>query len=124
VDIPLHVEMLGPKNGVYVPYVDFTSSAVGNISLALSSAGINLNLLSSGIELKYAFDPEYVKLYGPFQYIAASTIGGALKKALAGQGITIALPSLAVGANMKLVPSAWQLQGNNLLVNFVSSSSP
>ncbi len=114
--LPMSLRMYAPKEGKYVPYVEFRTRVIGPASMNLLKDGkINFKLTASEQPATYAFAQDYVNKYKPNTKIAIDTISKAMRTSLNADGIDLQIPTFAVGNQLSLVPEKWNFQGSQVL---------
>jgi hypothetical protein len=114
--LPLSARMFAPLAGVYTPYVEFRSLLTGPASMTLLSGGkVQFSISASQQPTTYAFSERYASIRRPNTHIAIKTIASAIRSSLNANGMQLTIPTLRVGNQLKLVPNAWNLQGDKVL---------
>lgn len=119
-NLPLSVRMYAPMTrSKYVPMVEFRSLLAGPARLKLGAEGvISLQVDTKPYNIQYEWAKSYVSKYDPSQRIATDTIGEEIRGGLNKQGINLKIPPLEVSNTLFLSPQSWNLEGQNLRVNF------
>jgi hypothetical protein len=122
---PLALHMYAPMDGIYVPYVELATIVTGPTKLTLSSTGqVQFEIAASQEPVSYAFADSFVSQYYPNTYIATGAIASSAYTTLSTQGLQLTLPSVPVGASLKLSPSEWNLMSGDVLQLEFSTNSP
>ncbi|MCO5142169.1 MAG: hypothetical protein M9962_03665 [Oligoflexia bacterium] len=121
--VPLSVRMFAPRDGKFIPYVEFRSTINGSTSLQLEDEGkITFTLSANQLPITYGFASSYIRKYNPSTKIAIDTMAEAMRKSLDKQGFSTSIPTIKVGKNVMLYPQKWNLEGKNLRLDFTTVS--
>jgi hypothetical protein len=118
-NLPLSVRMFAPIGQQYRPMVEFRTVAAGPTTLKLLKNGkIEMQLRAQAYPVQYGWAQSYVQNYNPTRRIAVDTIAGQVRSGLSTEGFTMEIPSFRVGKSLDLVPERWNLEGQNLRMDF------
>lgn len=121
--MPIAVRTYAPRDGQYVPYVEFRSELNGPSQLKIAGEKAVIQVNTNNLKISKAWSNDYKAKYHPNTHIGTGAIAGVLKNSLNTQGLELPLPQLKVGAQTKLVPTSWQLEGKNLRLQFAPSAA-
>jgi hypothetical protein len=85
--------------------------------VGISDSKASVKFTNTTMDLKYSWDPSYVKKYSPKTRFAASTIEGKILGAISGKTMDVALPAIPVmeGVTLK-IKKATSLSNTDLLL--------
>ncbi|WP_413585615.1 hypothetical protein [Bdellovibrio sp. HCB274] len=113
----LYSQMKAPKNGKYIPFMNFTVPFSSGISLGISDSKAAVKFTGTTLDLRYAWDTSYVKSYNPRTRFAASTIEGKILGAISGKTMNVTLPAIPLTEGVKLkIKKATTLSNSDLML--------
>ncbi|WP_413582845.1 hypothetical protein [Bdellovibrio sp. HCB288] len=110
-------QMKAPKNGQYVPFMNFVVPFNSGLNLGISNSKASVKFSNTSLDLRYGWDSWYVKYYYPKTRFAASTIESKALSAIAGKTISFQLPAIPLtdGVSLK-INKATSLSNSDLLL--------
>ncbi len=117
VNLNLLSQMQAPKNGSYIPFMNFVVPFNSAITFGVIDSKASVKFSKTSMDLKYGWDSSYVKRYSPKTRFASSTIEGKILDAISGKTMNVALPAIPVmdGVSLK-VKKATSLSNSDLLL--------
>ncbi|QDK47043.1 hypothetical protein DOM22_18695 [Bdellovibrio sp. ZAP7] len=117
VNLNLLSQMQAPKGGNYIPFMNFVVPFNSNVTVGISESKASVKFTNTTLDLKYSWDPSYVKKYSPKTRFAASTIEGKILGAISGKTMDVTLPAIPVmeGVTLK-IKKATSLSNSDLLL--------
>jgi hypothetical protein len=117
VSLNLLSQMQAPKNGKYIPFMNFVVPFSSNVTVGIADSKASVKFTNTTMDLKYSWDTSYVKKYSPKTRFAASTIEGKILDAISGKTMDVSLPAIPLmdGVNLK-VKKATTLSNSDLLL--------
>ncbi|WP_413576169.1 hypothetical protein ACLVWU_17440 [Bdellovibrio sp. HCB290] len=115
--VNLYSQMKAPKNSKYIPFMNFTVPFSSGISLGISDSKAAVKFTGTSLDLRYAWDPSYVKSFSPRTRFASSTIEGKILGAIAGKTFNVTLPAIPLTEGVSLkIKKATSLSNSDLLL--------
>ncbi|UYL08543.1 hypothetical protein B9G69_015980 [Bdellovibrio sp. SKB1291214] len=117
VSFKLLSQMQAPKNGKYIPFMNFVVPFSSNVAVGIADSKASVKFTNTSLDLKYSWDASYVKKYSPKTRFAGSTIEDKILGAISGKTMSVALPAIPLmdGVNLK-VKKASTLSNSDLLL--------
>ncbi|WP_413558978.1 hypothetical protein [Bdellovibrio sp. HCB209] len=110
-------QMQAPKNGKYIPFMNFIVPFSSNVTVGVADSKASVKFTNTSLDLKYSWDSSYVKKYSPKTRFAASTIESKALGAISDKTMSFALPAIPLteGVNLK-IKKASTMSNSDLLL--------
>jgi hypothetical protein len=98
----LQAQMYAPKNGKYIPFMDFTSPFASQVQLSLVQGKVQAKFSDVSLHLQEHWDSSYLGRYDPYRTFDGSTISKRIQKSAEGSATSYALPKIPLTDNLLL----------------------
>lgn len=96
-------QMYAPRDGKYVPFMDFTIPVSTDLGVTIADGKVTAKFTNVEIDLKYAWDPEYLEKYHPYKTFAKDKILENVRSGIRkGTQFSFTLPEIPVSSDLKL----------------------
>jgi hypothetical protein len=102
VNATLQAQMYAPKNGKYVPFMNFEVPLASQVALALDQGKVLARFSRVALNLQEYWSPAYVERYHPARPFARRAINKRIQTAAEGGSIAYALPRIPLAGNVSL----------------------
>jgi len=127
VKAPLYAKMYAPKNGDYIPFMNFYAPLTSKVKLSLSKGIATAKFTNFDMDLKEGWDPSYVAKYYPNKTFDGETIRKHIVQAAEGKSLSYTIPTIPVADDVSLkVQKVQSLKGGDLVLylKMPSKSAP
>ncbi|HWU44212.1 MAG TPA: hypothetical protein VN132_12260 [Bdellovibrio sp.] len=113
VGLQLLSQMLAPKNGSQIPFMNFTIPFSSQVKIFVANSKVSAKFTGANLKLQYGWDSSYVTNYNPSKRFSASTIRSYVVNALNGTGASFSIPTLPIAEGLSLQVSQIQTLSNS-----------
>ncbi len=90
----LRAEMYAPKNGRYIPFMNFRAPFSSQVQLSVKQGNVLAKFSAVSFDLQEQWEPLYIERYHPSQAFARNKINTRLEKAMEGFATLYSLPRI------------------------------
>ncbi|HEY8270919.1 MAG TPA: hypothetical protein VIG33_08515 [Pseudobdellovibrionaceae bacterium] len=102
VKAPLQSRMYAPKNGRYVPFMNFVVPFSSQVQLSVEQRKIFAKFTGVALSLQERWEPSYVERYAPSRTFDRTTIGQRIQSSAEGKATSYALPPIPLTETLNL----------------------
>lgn len=103
VKAPLFAKMYAPREGQYVPFMNFSVPLSSDVKLSLKSGTVTAKFTDIRIGLQESWDPSYVEKYSPARTFAAEKIRSRIQSSVQNKTLDYQLPRIPVSDDISFV---------------------
>lgn len=100
---PLFAKMSAPRDGEYVPFMNFSVPMTSDVNMSLTNGTFTAKFSDVKLGLQYAWEPSYVEKYHPAKTFAAEKIRERIQSSVQKLSVDYKLPSIPVSDNISFV---------------------
>ncbi len=102
VKAPLYSKMMAPKEGAYVPFMNFSLPFTSDVQLKVESGKAYATFENPTLSLSSSWDGAYVNKYSPSRRFSSSTVRDRILSSLDGKTVSVGLPNIPVTEGVAL----------------------
>lgn len=102
VDTSLDAKMWAPRNGSYVPFMNFKIPFKTDVQVSVNKGDLQASFSDSSLNISSSWDSSYVQNFEPYKRFSSGTIRDRILSGIVGKTLNVPLPKIPVTESVSL----------------------